>query len=537
MSNEIRIAGPPGTGKTTTLSGLISSTCKEYGSEGVLVSSFTKAAARELISRDLPLSDDQVGTLHALCYRALDRPKIVSKELLADWNAEHPYMAVSGAQADVDDPYYDFDGGAAKAGDQMMQECSRLRGLQVPFDQWPMTAQNFHEHWRDFKANTHTVDFTDLIDSCIQEHIDIPHRAKALFLDEVQDFSPLELSLARQWGASCDRFYLCGDDDQCLYRFKGATPDAFLSPELPKENVRVLRQSYRVPREVHRVASAWVEQLEVRMPKEYLPRDYQGSVDCTPILYKYLDPIYWDLKKWVEEGKTVAFLASCSFLIDPLKHQLRKWGLPFHNPYRRSRGDWNPLQGRSGTVSASDRLMAYRKIAIGGWWTYAELWKWAAMIDAEDVFTRGAKTTIRKMADQEETATQPVDTDNLEAWIPHAPNVAAIIQGNINWLQGHILSTYSKPIEYSCRVLEECGEQALKKTPQIVIGTIHSMKGGEADIVVLFPDLSPSGQCEWSQHGDPRDSVIRMFYVGMTRAKESLYWAQSSGRGITGYNL
>ena len=111
---EIRIFGPPGTGKTTTLSGLIASSCKEYGSEAVLVSSFTKAAARELISRDLPLNDDQVGTLHALCYRAMDRPKIVGKELLADWNAEHPQLSVSGAQANVDDPYFDFDGDASR---------------------------------------------------------------------------------------------------------------------------------------------------------------------------------------------------------------------------------------------------------------------------------------------------------------------------------------------------------------------------------------------------------------------------------------
>ena len=177
MTNEIRIYGPPGAGKTTTLSGLIASACKDYGSEAVLVSSFTKAAAKELVRRDLPLNDDQIGTLHALCYRSMDQPKIVSRQLLADWNAEHPHLAFDGVQADVDDPYADFDTGGAKHGDKLMQECNRRRGLQVPQSEWPLSVQAFYDRWKDFKANTHTIDFTDLIDTCVTEHVPIPNRA------------------------------------------------------------------------------------------------------------------------------------------------------------------------------------------------------------------------------------------------------------------------------------------------------------------------------------------------------------------------
>jgi superfamily I DNA/RNA helicase len=41
--------------------------------------------------------------------------------------------------------------------------------------------------------------------------------------------------------------------------------------------------------------------------------------------------------------------------------------------------------------------------------------------------------------------------------------------------------------------------------------------------VYLFPDLSKAADAQYHQHGPPRDSVIRVFYVGATRARETLY--------------
>jgi DNA helicase II / ATP-dependent DNA helicase PcrA len=77
------------------------------------------------------------------------------------------------------------------------------------------------------------------------------------------------------------------------------------------------------------------------------------------------------------------------------------------------------------------------------------------------------------------------------------------------------------------------GPQALVDAPRVVVGTIHSVKGGEADVVYLFPDLSREGDAAYQQAGQPRDSVIRQFYVGMTRAREILYICQQeSGMAV-----
>jgi ATP-dependent exoDNAse (exonuclease V) beta subunit len=39
------------------------------------------------------------------------------------------------------------------------------------------------------------------------------------------------------------------------------------------------------------------------------------------------------------------------------------------------------------------------------------------------------------------------------------------------------------------------------------------------------PDLSQAGDAAYQRHGSERDAVIRTFYVGMTRARETLYIA------------
>ena len=70
-TSEYRIFGPPGTGKTTNLTRQIRRAVERYGSNAILVTSFSRAAAHELAGRDLPVDPDRVGTLHSHCFHAL----------------------------------------------------------------------------------------------------------------------------------------------------------------------------------------------------------------------------------------------------------------------------------------------------------------------------------------------------------------------------------------------------------------------------------------------------------------------------------
>jgi len=56
--------------------------------------------------------------------------------------------------------------------------------------------------------------------------------------------------------------------------------------------------------------------------------------------------------------------------------------------------------------------------------------------------------------------------------------------------------------------------------PRITASTIHGSKGGEADNVVLFTDLSPAADEEMRINPD---DMHRVFYVGVTRTKQNLF--------------
>ena len=54
-TSEYRILGPPGTGKTTSTSDQVRRAAEKYGSDRVMATSFSRAAAAELANCDLPI--------------------------------------------------------------------------------------------------------------------------------------------------------------------------------------------------------------------------------------------------------------------------------------------------------------------------------------------------------------------------------------------------------------------------------------------------------------------------------------------------
>lgn len=533
---EVRVYGPPGVGKTTWLVRQIDNALVKYWPQDIMVSSFTKAAASELTSRQLSIPASCVGTLHSHCYRLLSTPKI-AEVYAKEFSETYPHFGVKNVHnSSLDDgalPVGGEFGEAGGNGDELLGRYGLLRNKLVPRPLWPSSVQAFAQAWESWKDEAGYMDFTDLIEQAA-ERVPVYEGKKVGLIDEAQDLTPLQLRLVRQWGENMETFVLVGDDDQAIYSFAGASPEAFLTPELPPEHEIVLGQSYRVPQVVQAAAHKWISGVSRRKQKDYAPRDFAGEILEHSGNFKRPGVLLNDAEKYLEQGKTVMFLAPCSYQLQPLIGELRKRGLPFHNPYRKSRGDWNPLAPGRGT-STADRLIAYLKPEY--WpidWHPEQIRAWGEMMTASGIFRRGMKGRIKDMQWPDMKNPAPEDWEkyhNMVANLFEPDGYSQAQMLDVEWLLENATADYQRRLEFPVRVVAQCGVAALKDNPLITVGTIHSVKGGEADVTYLCPDISAEayravGHAMAAGDASGRDDVIRQFYVGMTRCRETLIMAR-----------
>jgi superfamily I DNA/RNA helicase len=319
----------------------------------------------------------------------------------------------------------------------------------------------------------------------------------------------------------------------CIYGWTGATPDAMLDPDIPEDHKIILKQSYRVPRAVHCLADRLIRQVTRRQEKIYLPRPADGKVERLS-RDSYKSPEFFIVPsalEHLERGKTVMFLVACSYMLHPVVAVLRKQGIPFHNPYRKANGFWNPL--RFGKRSSSvNRLLALLS-AQGSCeqsrrpWTYGEVSLWAECLRSKGILLEGAKKKLQGYDADKLVALEALgELFELAAIEPLLAAYEGDCHALIGWWQERLTADVRRRVQYPAEIVRRRGPQALLKAPQVVVGTIHSVKGGQADVVYLFPDLSQAGDAQYQRFGPPRDSVIRLFYVGATRARETLYVCQ-----------
>lgn len=534
---EHRVFGPPGTGKTTFLTNWIRQTIGKYGSDSLIATSFTRAAATELVGKHLPIDRSRIGTLHSFAYRAIGGGVIAEKKLLAEWNKTHAGLALTDETASVDE----FTGPTAgrNEGDPLFAAVQRHRAQMTPPEEglWEEQELNFHKKWQQFKEDTGSIDFTDMIELALTHQLAPPIPFDYLFADECQDLTRLEIALIRFWGEGCQAVVLAGDDDQAIYWFKGALADSFLNPPLPASQKRVLGQSYRVPRQIVHYANQWIKDVKVREVKDYAPRNVEGEILWKPGIQwmrptSILANLERDLGKTITEeidGKlitrpyNVMILATCAYMIDKIKVELKRQGIPFANRFRRHRGDWNPLHPGRG-VGIAQRLLAYlAPYRTQTLWSGEELKWWGAMLSADDVLIRGGKTKIATL-----TGIRSLEETALRQWFQGEAlerGLRAALKCDTRWLLAHTTKQYELPLAYPAKVLDRYGLDALRpeNEPQTLLGTVHSVKGGQADGVYIFPDLPPQGIRQWQDFtSDAHDAIIRTFYVGFTRAREKL---------------
>jgi DNA helicase-2/ATP-dependent DNA helicase PcrA len=462
----------------------------------------------------------------------LEHPEIAEGKI-SEWNKAHPEFRLSPNSHHVDEMEPEFT--VYTHGDELYGKLQILRARMEPPDRWPAAVRRFGNAWEEWKRERGLVDFTDLLERGLRDFKIAPGNPRVIFVDEAQDLSKLQLALVRQWGRHADHVVLAGDDDQAVLTFAGSDPEALLDRTEQEFFRHVLSQSYRVPRRIHLLSQVWIQRLTIREPKEYRPRDHVGEIRFFHRgSYKTPAIVADDAERYLAEGKSVMYLATCSYMLEPLKRTLRQRGLPFHNPYRRKRLDWNPLAPIKHGTSPAERLGAFlrpRPEAQNAPWFGEDLRKWADWLPASGILLNGAAERIQKLRPTEIVTVEmlvelfePAALDELMRVVSEEP-----LGPCLDWWLDRMNAKRRRQVDYPARVAARRGVPALTDTPRIIIGTGHSVKGGEADVVYVFPDLSASGMRQWDGRPKDRDAVIRLGYVMMTRARETLVICEPSG--------
>lgn len=530
---EEAIYGCPGTGKTTTLNDRAAFYRDTVAPEDfeLLATSFGQTAVQNLqhrIGSHFREVRETVATLHAFGYRQLDSPALIGgtkDKLLEEWNKKYPQyaMTASGDGDTVDDYGRSNNQGTMQGrGDDLMAIVNLLRNRLLPEEQWNRHPQymqfaDFWQKWQTFKEANYAVDFTDMIEIPYRRNMPTPFGAKVALVDEAQDLTPLMLARVRQWEAHGTRLVQAGDDDQSINQFNGADPAAWTEHAGIRARI-VLPQSYRMPVAVHDLSQRIISRVSQRVDKQFLPTERPGSIEHSQVSLRQTDALAKLIEESMEQG-SVMVLTTCNYMLAGVLKWLRQEGITFWNKNRPKNRIWNPLHFQHGVPTPVKINTVF----------YQKPWHWEQAGYLADVLQNPRGKGLFTNASKVKELAKENKGREFDGWA--LVNDAVLQELRADPLD--FFKKYARPDKWSSinygLALADRGPEYIYKQPAISVGTIFSVKGDEADTVIVAPDLSPSGYQEYSNRMTA-DSAHRLFYVGVTRARERVIMLNRSGQ-------
>jgi len=475
------VLGPPGTGKTWTLLNKVQDYLKNTDPDKIGYFAFTKKAANEAKGRAMDkfnYTEDDLPyfrTLHSLAFRKLgyNKDQVMQKRHYEDL----------GKKLNIFLDYNEYDEEetglfTTKSDYLRLIHLAKLRNITLD-QQLKMGEHNTEVEYKTLVHLAHELerykkenvlkDYNDMIIEFIKS--DSCPKFDVVFIDEAQDLSLMQWNMAKKIWNNTEDSFIAGDDDQAIFRWAGADVDSFIAQTGKLLN---LTQSRRIPRAIHDFALGIIKRVSKRRYKEWAPRDHEGSLK----FHDDIKDINMSSGKWLVLTRT-------RYMLEDIEDEMRERGWYFENRFK-----------KMPEKDAAEAALEWESARKGQPLNYKQierLYSYMSPAHVDKNFLKGlAQEGFYSLADT------GIKTDAV--WYEAFDNLDFRRKSYI-------------------RSMRRNGEN-LNDKPRIKLSTIHSVKGGEEDNVVLLTDLTTNTNRSYLKQPDDE---TRLFYVGATRTKENLH--------------
>lgn len=569
----IMVLAGPGSGKTLVITRRIEYLIQQHKvkPEEILVVTFTKAATAEMRERFLRLMEGKhlpvtFGTFHGIYYGILKWAYSLKAENILS-EEEKAAMIKEAAESveeelDIDDEKEFLSGISAEIGSI---KNNRIDPNSFESNQCPNHVfRQIYTEYETIRNRRRKLDFDDMLVLCYDLFVKRPdilrkwqERYAYILIDEFQDINQVQYDVIRMLAAPQNNLFIVGDDDQSIYKFRGAKPEIMLGFKKDYENVKeiLLDVNYRSTKNVVYGAQKVIRKNRNRYEKKIITLNEQGEnvhiqETRNPVEESryVLGRITEELKKGVPPSE-IAVLYRTAMEPRALVETLMEYNVPFQmkehlpNLYehfigknlcaylrmaigKRERKDFlevmnRPIRyiSRSAVETGEVSFESLRKFYCNKEWMLDR-------IDQLDVDLRVMKNLtpyaaiqyIRKKIGYDDflrdyALTHKIKTEDLFEVLNEIQERAKEYKTLEDWFE-HI-SQYRQELERKAK--------SDKYNPDAIsLLTMHSAKGLEFHSVFIIEaneDVCPYRKAEIVED---MEEERRMFYVAMTRAKKKL---------------
>lgn len=577
------LAGP-GSGKTLTITKRIEYLIGKHhvSPEEILVITFTKAASIEMKERFVRLCGQKAGpvtfgTFHGIYYGILKWAyRMNASNILSEEQKYQLLKQVIGRmEIDIDDEKDFLQGIAGEIGNIKNNQI-----LLAEYESLNCSEEVFREIFEQYekeRKRLKKIDFDDmlvLVYELFKKRPDIlsmwQRKFRYILIDEFQDINQVQYDVIRMLAAPENNLFIVGDDDQSIYRFRGARPDIMLGfkKDYPDTKEILLDVNYRSTKAIVNGAARVIRHNVNRYPKQIITTNEQGeTVHIQEVRHpieesKYVVSQIQEAKKRGIPSSEIAVLFRTNVEARALAETFMEYNMPFRMKER--------MPNLYEHFIAQD-LITYLKMALGDHSRKSFL----AIMNRPNRYigrdsvegTTISFESLRKFYCDKDWMLDRID--QLEVDFRILKNMAPY--GAIQYIRKHIgydefLKEYAafrkinmedlkevlreieerakafRTIEEWFTHIEEYSEELKRQSQQketdpeaITFMTMHGSKGLEFDLVFIIGANETITPYKKAETKEEVEEERRMFYVAMTRARKKLiisYTKERNGKSM-----